>query len=56
LNEVIFDLEQQVIGIDLEVEKRLKKTLHTIPDLTNFNKSAPSVEIVESLKRDLATA
>lgn len=34
LQERVFDLEQQVIGIDLEVEKKLKAALTSVPTLT----------------------
>jgi hypothetical protein len=32
LQEYIFDLEQKVVGIDLEVEKRLKENTKLIDD------------------------
>jgi len=52
LQETIFDLQQQVVGIDLEVEKKLKKAIMEMPELREQSQKdqPPNTQIIEDLR------
>jgi hypothetical protein len=42
-------LEQEVVGIDLEVERRLKEALQSLPQLSSYNHA--NQQIIDSMNK-----
>ena len=55
LQESIFDMEQKIIGVDLEVQKKLKEKMKNMPEYYKGGSPLPKVneEEVKELKEEI---